>query len=857
VKVMMTISRTLCCMVICALIVPLTTLAFATENESWVPFDGISRQGPPRLEITSASADEFDLEFTLPGLIRSSEDTRGGEYTRLTVEDGGVWGEIGSPELPAIRKLVSVPYGASPILQIVQLETHTYSFAELGITAPIVPVQAPIEKIPGAWENAPFNWNQQVYQKDGFQLSSQVELGQIGMIRGYRFAEVILYPADVNPVRQEVKVLVSARLKILLPGSDMEETRVMRARYESFPFKTLTDRLMLKSSLDAGILETNGLPDPPMLLIITSPTYASNTHLLDYMDWKWRTGFRPKLVTTDTTGTTAAAIKSYIQNAFNNWEIPPTFVLLIGDVSSIPAWTGSGADNPHTDLNYSLLSGSDYFPDIDLARWSVTSTTHMQRIVAKTLSYEQVLWRGNDTWEKWAVFMASADNWTVSEGTHNYVITNYLAPDGYRYDRLYCHTYGATPQDVRNSHNAGRSLSIYSGHGDYTYWADGPVFYQSDVNNLTNTVYPFVQSYACLTGDFTYGECFMETWLRDDHAAIGAMGSSVTSYWGQDDILEKRVMEGFCANVNSGEENQTWTAGMMNYGKLRFYVYYGSSSTTRRYFEMYNIMGAPSVDLWTAVPESITVTSAEELLVGQTTFDVTVSGFSDWVLICCYDENEEIYSTQYLFSSGTATMDLGSGASGPENLHIVVTGHDCIPYEGRVNIVSNASLALSTPNGGETWSSGSMETIAWSSTGLSGTVSLELNRDYPSGDWETLFSGVPIENATQPWLVTGPGSANARIRISSETSPSMTDISDGDFTLQWVAPEVIVTPSGNDAQLCWAAAGSPYYRIYSNTTPFGTFSTLEGSTVDTFFYDTNALSDGEMKFYRVEGSTEP
>ena len=113
---------------------------------------------------------------------------------------------------------------------------------------------------------------------------------------------------------------------------------------------------MLKSSLDEGILEINGLPDAPMLLIISAPTYLTNPDLLNYVAWKSSKGFRPRLVTTDTTGTTTTAIKAYIQNAYTNWAIPPTYVLLIGDSPTIPAWTGSGEGNPKTDLNYSLLA---------------------------------------------------------------------------------------------------------------------------------------------------------------------------------------------------------------------------------------------------------------------------------------------------------------------------------------------------------------------------------------------------------------------------------------------------------------------------------------------------------------------
>ncbi|MBU1706878.1 hypothetical protein KKB28_03060 [bacterium] len=70
-------------------------------------------------------------------------------------------------------------------------------------------------------------------------------------------------------------------------------------------------------------------------------------------------------------------------------------------------------------------------------------------------------------------------------------------------------------------------------------------------------------------------------------------------------------------------------------------------------------------------------------------------------------------------------------------------------------------------------------------------------------------------------------------------------------------PEVVIVRAGDDAQLHWTSTGAPYYRIYSSNNPFDTFSTLEGSSSDTTFLDTNAVIDEAIKFYRVVSSTEP
>ena len=87
--------------------------------------------------------------------------------------------------------------------------------------------------------------------------------------------------------------------------------------------------------------------------------------------WKEKLGFQTKLVFIDDIGTTANDIKDYLQNAYDTWENPPEFVVLVGDVSGfivIPAFYVEGSYPPGSwdvsDHNYTLLDGDDYFPDI-------------------------------------------------------------------------------------------------------------------------------------------------------------------------------------------------------------------------------------------------------------------------------------------------------------------------------------------------------------------------------------------------------------------------------------------------------------------------------------------------------------
>lgn len=105
--------------------------------------------------------------------------------------------------------------------------------------------------------------------------------------------------------------------------------------------------------------------------------------------------------------------------------------------------------------------------------------------------------------------------------------------------------------------------------------------------------------------------------------------------------------------------------------------------------------------------------------------------------------------------------------------------------------IAEPYITVIEPDGGEVWNENDIETFTWGGAGVTGDVKIELNRDYPSGSWETLYAAVPFINTVQDWTATGPGTENARVKISSVSSPSVYDESDGDFTIIGTGPPVI------------------------------------------------------------------
>lgn len=93
--------------------------------------------------------------------------------------------------------------------------------------------------------------------------------------------------------------------------------------------------------------------------------------------------------------------------------------------------------------------------------------------------------------------------------------------------------------------------------------------------------------------------------------------------------------------------------------------------------------------------------------------------------------------------------------------------------------ISLPTLTLEDPNGGDILNTGSDYNIAWSGSGLA-DVKVEINRSYPGGSWEVIN---PAASDNYEWTITGPPTNHARIRVTSNAVPTVSDISNGDFTI--------------------------------------------------------------------------
>jgi len=565
----------------------------------WLAFGEGIEPAQPELKLLGSDASVIELGADLPGCM-AEEIQQDQTYTRLYGRGYSSSAPVGLPDLPVLRRDVEIPFGAVVTLEIISAEYSEYRLADLGLD-PIYPAQPPRPKSTGASKETRFEINQAFYDSGSFTAGPEPEapwglaLGEEYIVRGHRVQPVEIWPVAYDAAAGRVRLYREIIFRMRLSGSDMSLTRVQAERYASPAFESRLAHQLLNYNQGRPAVMFDSTTQAGYLIITADAYYDA---MQPFVALQQSRGFAVTMTElSQIPATTNAQIKTYIQNAYDTWPTPPSYVLLVGDTNTMPGWS-SVAAGEITDLYYATMDGSsDWHPDLGRGRFPVRSAAQTTLMVNKYLAYANLT--GQEPWLKKIAFLATCDQYLVAEGTHNYVIDTYTAPKGYTGifpsnpqlggDRLYCITHSASATNIQTSLNDGRWAVIYSGHGGWTGWEMS--YGQSQVQSLTSYgVFPFVASHACITGDFAQTEVFGETWvLQENKGALAFWGSSDSSYWDEDDVLERVAFDSLFAEGGDGAD-----VSEMTYDGLSA-VEQAYPSSARYYWETYNVLGDPSL----------------------------------------------------------------------------------------------------------------------------------------------------------------------------------------------------------------------------------------------------------------------
>jgi hypothetical protein len=165
------------------------------------------------------------------------------------------------------------------------------------------------------------------------------------------------------------------------------------------------------------------------------------------------------------------------------------------------------------------------------------------------------------------------------------------------------------------------------------------------------------------------------------------------------------------------------------------------------------------------------------------TCDLAMALYDDETIHC---QRGEYMSGSYANSGGDGADEEFKITIGDSGYHaLVVWKVDSSDYSKTCSYqiaVSQPSITVLSPNGGETWPAGFSYAINWESFGAPGDyVKIEVSRD--SGySWSTIIDSTS-NDGYYSWPITTPGSSNCRIRITSTANSAYYDISDANFTI--------------------------------------------------------------------------
>jgi hypothetical protein len=368
---------------------------------------------------------------------------------------------------------------------------------------------------------------------------------------------------------------------------------------------------------------------PEGYLVIVPDAFYNN--VLPLAQWKERKGFWVTVKKKSEVGSTADQIRTYIANAYHTWLVRPEYVLLVGTCDQMPTFTIPGA-GVVTDHTYGCIDGNDFFPEVLVGRLPANSGPMLDYLVQKILNYERTPYMGDTLWYRRAMMISTVyqegGTPTVTALETKRWVRDLMLRRGFAevdtvFDPPY-HGSGVAPVD--SSVNKGVCLVNGRGWGNSGGW-NYPTYRTADIQGLANGwKLPVVTSLYCGTGAFNANPCFGEAWLQagspsQPRGAVAFYGPSwlaTSTRW--NNCLDYGIYHGI---LNEGGDA---LGPAMFRGKLEIFDNFpmpGDSYYLRVYFYTYNLLGDPSMTLWTgAAPRTLSLELPARLWIGANTLTV-------------------------------------------------------------------------------------------------------------------------------------------------------------------------------------------------------------------------------------------
>lgn len=722
---------------------------------------------PSYVSLISETADGLIVAYNIDKLEYQELDTPEGRFTDLFIQNYSTTNLVGLPRLPLQRQIIAVPEAATVVPRIVSAQRQTISLSGRSVHYPIMPFQESVSKsaLP---EDVVFEVDRDYYNRSVWTDHQSISVTELGNMRGMRLFALDFVPVRYNPAQNQIEVIHQAEVRVDFEGADHLTTMDLRERYYSPAFNSIYSSTLLNPVQTRASLNRY----PMGYLIITPSNFVSA--LQPFVDWKVKEGFDVTVATLDQTGSTAAAIKSYLQNIWNSATTQnpaPSYLLIVGDVAQVPSNTGATATSHITDLTYVRLQGTDYLPEMYFSRFSATTPSEVTNQVNKTLMHETYS-MPDDSYLATTVLIAGVDSsWsnTHANGQVNYGTTNYFnSSHGINSINYLYPASGSSASQIVANVSAGAGYVNYTAHGSETSWYD-PSFTISNVNNLQNTYkYPVVIGNCCVTNAFNTSICFGEAWLRAvDKGGVVYIGGTNNTYWDEDywwAVGYKPPVVGSGSPFIPGrtgnydalfhEHNEPFEDWSNSVGATTYMgnmaVVQANSSLANYYWEVYSIMGDASLIPYMGIPQQSSAQFMDTIFLGTSSMDIVADPYSYVAL----SMNGVLRGVGLVDQTGQLTLNY-TPFTEPGTAQIVITRSLMKPLIANIQVVPNegpyvtvGQININDPNGNGLAEPGEIISmnLSFNNVGVMTATNLSASLN-SSSQWVNILSAsAPIPN---------------------------------------------------------------------------------------------------------------
>ena len=621
--------------------------------------------------ISSRDNSTTTIVHNVSAVTLESSDIEGLSGQFITLSGIHIANEAGAPNLPSGSTFVAIPNGATPTIKMVNARTTTIKNVDL--------IPAPQPQLDDDNSPAVYRKDMSIYGRNAFYPETPYIITEVMTVRGVKMVQVGVMPFQYNPVTKELIVYEDIELELSTEGGDgtYGDVRYRTPEWDQILQDMLLNREVLPE-VDYGekLRHHYESRETGCQLIIITPDNEEFIRLADTVK-RFRTeqGIPTEIFTVSQCGgNDDTAIRNFILNAYNDWDMPPAAVLILGDHNTDPTegvvsftmnnHPGGDGYNPYISDHRYVVTNNTHMPNIIIGRITGRNHEELYHMIKKDLDYERTPPTNPSFYdepvtamgfqlERWfqlcseivngffeyelgknpvrinAIYQGTpGTRWSTYESTNT--VVNYFGPNGCGYipqSMSHLTDWSGTGTKVNEAINSGAFILQHRDHGAEELWGE-PSYSISYIKRLVNPDLTYVMSCNCLTGRFNYigvnGEgCFAEVFHRHQYGALGLIAATQVSYsyvndiyvWGAYDNMWPDFMPTY------GTQHETnYILPAFGNAAGKFFLKQSSwtdSGVKEITYYLFHQHGDPYMNLYSEIPQHLDVEMLPVLVAGS------------------------------------------------------------------------------------------------------------------------------------------------------------------------------------------------------------------------------------------------